>query len=79
MSGLSVKKCKELAFQFAAANKLSVPHSWEISKKSGNSGGKDSNRDIKFQLELQKLHLLAVQWPLIITMSRNILTTLVLC
>ena len=33
--GLSVEKCKELAFQFAAANKLSVPHSWEISKKAG--------------------------------------------
>ena len=33
--GLSVKKCKEFAFQFAAANKLSVPHSWEISKKAG--------------------------------------------
>ena len=25
--GLSVEKCKELAFQFATANKLSVPHS----------------------------------------------------
>ena len=28
--GLSVEKCKELAFQFAAANKLSIPHSWEL-------------------------------------------------
>ena len=33
--GLSVEKGKELAFQFAAANKLSVSHSWEISKKAG--------------------------------------------
>ena len=33
--GLSVEKCKELAFQFAAANKLSIPHSWEVNKKAG--------------------------------------------
>ena len=33
--GLSVEKCKELAFQFAAANKLSIPYSWEVNKKAG--------------------------------------------
>ena len=33
--GLPVEKCKELAFQFAAANKLSIPHSWEVNRKDG--------------------------------------------
>ena len=33
--GLSVEKCKELAFQFAAANNLSIPHSWKVNKKAG--------------------------------------------
>ena len=59
--GLSVEKCKELAFQFVGANKLSVPHFWEI-RKLENSGGKDSNRGINFQLELQKPHLLAFNY-----------------
>ena len=33
--GLSVEKGKELAFQFAAASKLLIPHSWEVNKKAG--------------------------------------------
>ena len=45
--GLSIEKCKELAFQFAAANKLSIPHFWEVNKKAGKEwwkGFKESHQ-----------------------------------
>ena len=33
--GLSPEKCKELAFEFAMRNKLSIPQSWKDNRKSG--------------------------------------------
>ena len=46
--GLSVEKCKELAFQFSAANKLSVSHSWKINKKAGKQWWKGFKQGHKF-------------------------------
>ena len=52
--GLSVEKCKELAFQFATANKLSVSHSWEISKKAGKQWWKRFKQRHKLSIRTPK-------------------------
>ena len=46
--GLSPEKCKELAFEFAMKNKLTIPQSRQDNKKQVSSGGPVSNSDISY-------------------------------
>ena len=46
--GLSVEKCKELAFKFAATNKLFIQHSLEVNKKAGKKWWKGFKKRHQF-------------------------------
>ena len=60
--GLSVEKYKELAFQFAAANKLSVPNSWEINKKAGKQLWKGFKQRHKLSIIIESFRS-HIYWP----------------
>ena len=56
--GLSVEKCKELSFQFAAANELSIPHSWEENRKAGKEWWKGFKE--RHQLSIRTLEATSI-------------------
>ena len=51
--GLTIEKCKQVAYKFATRNKLKVPFSWDEKKKAGKS----------WWLGFKSRHSLSVRFP----------------
>ena len=58
--GLSLEKCKELAFEFAIQNNVIVSESWN-KKQQASSGGVDLSRGTGYRFEPPSLPLLIEQ------------------
>ena len=57
--GLSLEKCRALAYEFAVINKLTIPNNWTRDRKAGWTGGKVSRSGISYQFVRQRLWLKA--------------------
>ena len=58
--GLTIEKCKQVAYEFATRNKLKVPSSWDEKKKAGKS----------WWLGLKSRHNLSVRSPKLSSLGR---------
>lgn len=66
--GLSLDKCKELAYEFAVHNKITVPDNWLLKKKQEKDGGWVSRADETWHSVHPKQHRLEEHQHLISTM-----------